>query len=372
MTSFTTLVFTNRFLGKDQPTLGAFLFEEYISISKSCKVIVLAEEISSKSLHNIKQVKVSNFSFPYFKKLFKIISYCIATFKYSSKYQLIYLRYLQNQFTIPAILAKLFLKKKLVIWISASVETRKTKEMRFQRPFAKLVLQLADIIATTSHHVVDDVESNIGKINCPKKYFSTGVNLSMLKPLQTTTKDNLLLTVCRIVPIKRLENLISSIPFVKEKFPEIKLKIIGPGQNSKYGKYLRKLAKNLKCEKNIDFLGPIPNDELLEHYQSSKILILPSISEGQPMVILEAMACGLPVIATPVGSIPTMIDDGKTGYLLHQNQPEIIAEKIISILINEDLLIKMGNAGRKKTETDYNIEEYFKKLQKLINQAITM
>jgi glycosyltransferase involved in cell wall biosynthesis len=371
MDSYTILVFTYRFLGNDQPLLSSFLFEEYVALSKSYKLIVMADEISSKLIPNIKQVKVSNSQFPFFKKLFKIISYCVATLKYSRQYQIIYLRYLHNQFTIPSILAKLFLRKKLVIWISSSVETRNTKEMRFQRPFAKLALHLADIIGTTSEHVVIDVENNIGKINRPKKYFSSGVNLSILKPL-SISKENLLLTVCRIVPIKGLENLINSIPFVKERFPDVKLKIIGPGHNSKYGKSLKKIIKNLKCEDNIEFVGPVPNNEILSYYQTPKIFILSSISEGQPAVIMEAMACGLPIIATSVGSIPNMIDNGITGYLLSRNNPEFISEKIISILSNDELRIKMSNASRKKAEEEYNIEEYFLNLKNLINQALTM
>lgn len=96
------------------------------------------------------------------------------------------------------------------------------------------------------------------------------------------------------------------------------------GGVEKLGSLVRRIS--LKSN-NVEFIGFIPNEDLPQFYNNVKLLVLPSYSEGLPNVVLEAMACGTPVLATSVGAIPNVIRDGETGFILENNLPECIAKK---------------------------------------------
>ena len=92
---------------------------------------------------------------------------------------------------------------------------------------------------------------------------------------------------------------------------------------------LESKASSLSEEfKNIDYRGFVPDEKLRGFYNSLQLLVLPSTSEGLPNVALEAMACGTPVLATPVGGLPDIINDRETGFLMKSNEPTSIVENI--------------------------------------------
>jgi glycosyltransferase involved in cell wall biosynthesis len=127
----------------------------------------------------------------------------------------------------------------------------------------------------------------------------------------------------------------------------------GPEENE-----LRRLAKGLK----IEFTGEIPPDKMLEHMKSGKILVLPSLTEGFPNVILEAMSIGMPVIATKVGGIPDIIEHGKTGFLVDSRNAAQISKYIELLMKDEKLYANMSRNCRKEVEK-YSWENVIKQLE---------
>jgi glycosyltransferase involved in cell wall biosynthesis len=93
-------------------------------------------------------------------------------------------------------------------------------------------------------------------------------------------------------------------------------------------------------EKFISITGWLDNVEL--YLNEMKLLVLPSFTEGLPNILLEAMACGTPVLATPVGAIQDIIKNGETGFLLKSNDPHHIAEKVTELLNKSWLLEKVS------------------------------
>jgi len=105
----------------------------------------------------------------------------------------------------------------------------------------------------------------------------------------------------------------------------------------------------------IDLPGWISHDELPGYFNRLQLLVLPSSTEGLPNIMLEAMACGTPVLATPVGAIPDVIKDGITGFIMENNSPECITENVNRAL-NHTNLLQIAENGKKFVEENYSFE----------------
>ena len=110
--------------------------------------------------------------------------------------------------------------------------------------------------------------------------------------------------------------------------------------------------------------------KLVEQYQKTNVLVLPSLLESFGMVLLEAMACGKPVIGTNVGGIPFVIDDNETGLLVPPKDPEAIAKAIIKIFKDPELVKRMGENGYKKVKENFLWENQVKKTKEVFIKQI--
>ncbi len=129
--------------------------------------------------------------------------------------------------------------------------------------------------------------------------------------------------------------------------------------------HLQEKKSSLINEKNIRFTGWIDHSDLPKILNSLKILVLPSFSEGLPTIILEAMACGTPVLATAVGGIPDIIQNEVNGFLIHNNSPESIEKGIITVLSYNDIS-SVIYSGRDLIEKEYGYERSLKRFQEII------
>ena len=117
--------------------------------------------------------------------------------------------------------------------------------------------------------------------------------------------------------------------------------------------------------KNVGWISH--DDELPVYLNTLKILVLPSYSEGLPAVILEAMACGTPVLVTPVGGLPEIVKNGQTGFLLKDNSPECIAKNIIDVLKCENL-DEVSRKARNIILQNFTYEVAVRKYRSLLSQ----
>jgi len=113
--------------------------------------------------------------------------------------------------------------------------------------------------------------------------------------------------------------------------------------------------------------GWISHDDLPRYLNQLRLLVLPSYTEGLPNIMLEAMACGTPVLATPIGAIPDVIVDGKTGFIMESNSPECIAENVIRVL-NSPELEQIADNGRRFVEENFTFERVVARWKDLFDE----
>jgi glycosyltransferase involved in cell wall biosynthesis len=151
---------------------------------------------------------------------------------------------------------------------------------------------------------------------------------------------------------KGVDQLIKSFSKVLKVVKDVYLVLVGRGDMIQYYK---KMCKDLGISNRVIFTGYVEEEALIEYYQSSYCVVLPSITvqEGFGMTLIEAGACGKPVIGTRVGGIKYVIRDRETGLLVPPKNLESLANAIISLLNDEDLARMLGTNGRKLVEKRY-------------------
>jgi len=146
--------------------------------------------------------------------------------------------------------------------------------------------------------------------------------------------ENLFVCVSRLEYKNGTHDLIKAMTYLESEIADFKLIICGGGPDRKK---LEKMKINLGLEKEIVFLGDVLHSEIPKYIACSDIFIRPSLAEGFGIVFLEAMACNVPVIGTPVGGIPDFLEDKKTGLFCQPGNPKDIAEKIKILIYDKEL-----------------------------------
>ncbi len=198
------------------------------------------------------------------------------------------------------------------------------------------------------------------------------VDLTLFDSTTSKTRSNrdkrfLLGTVGRLHPSKGYDTLLRSLPQVMERFPQMKLMIAGNGEEEEH---MRQLCHALKISERVMFLGRKKRSEIFDLLQEIDIFVLASNWEGLPMAALEAMASGIAVVATKVGGLPEIVDEGKTGFLVPPAQPNALAEKINYLLRNREVCMEMGRKGREKIKVHFSIERMMTKLELLYQDLV--
>ena len=161
-------------------------------------------------------------------------------------------------------------------------------------------------------------------------------------------KDNYVLFMGRLSFLKGVQYLIAAFRTIKKEFPNLKLAIVGKGD---FEKFLRNLAYGMEEVVFIEYVDSLKVKKIL--YENSLIVVVPSLYEASPMVVLEAMACSRAIIASNVGSIPFLVKHGKSGFLSNPGDSKNL-EKFIKILYSDWKMRKnMGSFGRKLVEKDF-------------------
>jgi glycosyltransferase involved in cell wall biosynthesis len=145
---------------------------------------------------------------------------------------------------------------------------------------------------------------------------------------------------------KNVLGLVKAFGIVSEHIPKAHLRLIGGVTDPRYFERVKDEITARNLWDRIEVLGRVEQTALLDAYTNASTVVMASIEETAPMTIAQAMAAGKPVVATRVGGIPWMIEDGVTGYLLDAGDTQGMADRIIELLRDESKRERMGQAGR--------------------------
>jgi colanic acid/amylovoran biosynthesis glycosyltransferase len=191
----------------------------------------------------------------------------------------------------------------------------------------------------------------------------------------TQNKPLILLTISRLVEKKGHEYALKAFSKIVDAYSNVKYIIAG---NGPLRTRLEQLVMELKLSDNVEFTGAVSELEVKALFQEAHIFILPSITahdgdqEGTPTVLVEAQACGLPVISTHHSGIPELVIDGKSGFLVSEKDIDALAEKMEYLIEHPELMSEMGSYGRKYVEENYNIEKLNHRLVSIYHSLMHM
>ncbi len=212
-------------------------------------------------------------------------------------------------------------------------------------------IKSSNIITTVSESVAKELEE-YGLNQDGISIVSNGVDENIFYPNKNGTNNDIkyIMYAGRIEREKGLFDIIESANIICSKRADISFIIAGDGRDSNR---LKKKIKKIGLQKRFIFLGQIEKDQMIKLYQNATLFILPSYREGLPTVLLEAMSCGLPIIATDVRGNRDLITNGKNGLLIPPKDPKKIAETILTLLNDKKLMKQLGNNARKTIIKNY-------------------
>lgn len=170
------------------------------------------------------------------------------------------------------------------------------------------------------------------------------------------------LFVGRLAAVKGVRLLLEAVRDLHESHPDMKLTIVGDGPERTA---LEQLASSFGLKRIVKFVGYQPQNEVAGLLSQSDMLVLPSFAEGVPVVLMEAMASRLPVIASHVAGVPELVEDGVSGYLVPPGDRLALTQRLDALLSHTGLAAKMGEAGRAKVEREFSIKNEAMKLKAL-------
>ena len=278
-------------------------------------------------------------------------------------------------FLLPMLSAKL-LRKRTVLIATGSVAKSVEQEYK-DRPLGKgrfIYFHVLGILETINRNLADRIVvesptlvSALGLNKYGNKVLSDGAIFTDMDFFRSRKKLNerkkIVGYMGTLSKKKGVMNFTRAIPLILSQDSGIEFLIGGKGQlRSKIENEL----KSNKCNSKTELTGFMDYDDLPEYFSELKLLVFPSYTEGLPNIVLEAMACGTPVLATPVGGVPDVIKDSETGFIMEDNSPECIAKNVIRALEHPNL-DEIARNARSLVEKKYThgaaVERYRKILE---------
>ena len=210
------------------------------------------------------------------------------------------------------------------------------------------------------------VVKNAINVHSKQSFNQDETRKEVLSELGLSYDSKLIVTAGRLSPEKGHKYLIEAIKEMDGKQNNTCFVFCGEGQCREE---LEQLAKNLGVYKMCRFLGF--RRDLQRFFKAMDLMVLPSLTEGLPNVVLEAFAWAKPVVATKVGGVPEVIQHGVNGFLVPPERPDLLANSICRYLDNPDMMKSMGETGWRIVKSDFNLESQTQKLETIYRKVLS-
>jgi len=269
---------------------------------------------------------------------------------------------------LPLLACKVLNKKILLILPGSSSRLSKF----CKSPFWKLLYIMERIGYFLSDHIIIyspnlikewNLKNYKHKIIIAHHYFLDFDMFNIMRGVNE--RDNIIGFIGRLSGEKGILNFLSAIPHVLKIRKDMKFIICGSG---KLANKVISFVRGHKLERYVKLKGWVSRENIPTILNEIKLLVLPSYTEGLPNVILEAMACGTPTLATSVGAIRDVIKEGENGFLLEYNDPQHIAERIVELISKPELLEKVSKSSYEYVRENFSYEKTLELWRRILQE----
>jgi len=225
------------------------------------------------------------------------------------------------------------------------------------------------VSAFQAREIARDLDLRQNSISVIPNPISESLLQCALTEPRTEPENPTVLYTGRIEYRKGTLDLLRSAALVGREFPNIKYLIAGARDNSINDETLEDTLNQGNVRSHVEFLGHVPWQQLAKWYRRASVFVMPSYYETFGISVIEAMAFGLPVVATNVGGLPEVVQDGVTGILVPSKDPNALADAIVRLLRDPDLRKRLGNAGRERVLSEFRTDRIVEQTLKVYESA---
>jgi glycosyltransferase involved in cell wall biosynthesis len=274
-------------------------------------------------------------------------------------------------YQLPILVARLLNKK--VLGASWGIYSFKAR-LNYGNIFAAIIDGLARLTFSWCHGVLVDsllLANHQSLAPFRSKVYDGALFLENPHHFQVQTpvqeRENFVGFIGRLVVEKGAQEFLQAIPLVLEQQPDLQFLVIGTGR---LDESLSQALEGQPWASRVTRLKWVDHERMPDYLNRLKLLVVPSLEEGLPNLIMEAMGCGTPVLATGVGGIPDLIKDGETGFLLKDNSPDTIAEAILRA-VKDSRLENITQQARTLIERNYTLDAASKRYRAILEKLDT-
>ena len=240
----------------------------------------------------------------------------------------------------------------------------------FEISLGKLV-EGARAVVTVSDFGVRFLQDNFPVAAGKIERIYNGIDLGWVRAAEFGAGTPLIISVGRLIGKKGFGDLVEACRLLRDRGLDFRCEIIGEGALEAE---LRAQIATTGLTNFVSLPGPLAQEEVLARLARGRVFALPCVADtgggmdNLPTVIMEAMAASLPVVSTPIGGVPEMVEEGVTGWLLPEHQPAALADALGRLLNDRDMARSLGKAGRARAEKLFGIENSARSLRALFHR----
>ena len=234
-------------------------------------------------------------------------------------------------------------------------------------PLEKMALRRADALVAISPSTRDELLRQYGIRSDEISLIPVGIDTRRFFPEEEGRRANELLYVGRLDERKGVRFLFEALPLIAARCPEARLRVVGEGA---LRPALERMAAAQHVASHVEFMGWVPETQLIELYRRSRALLVPSRFEGLGVAALEALACGTPVVATDTPGLRDVVRDNRTGYLVPFGDSQALAQSAITLLTDAERWKRFSRESVQYVQEHFAWERIVRAYASLIRKTV--